>query len=451
MDANLIIRAARIFASTRRAYFSQALFALTFVPTEGLNTIGVDKYWRCYYDPKKVMGWGVPVTAATLLHEIGHLLMGHAQRSEALGIGPENHKAANCCQDAELNDDLIRDIEAQRDGLEMWTDVPPVVPAMFQQPEGRIWEEYYAALPKLKIQFQGQGQKGKGGEGDEDAQGGSSAAGEGPGRVVEVRDCGSGATGGSRPHEAPAGGREGGKKGDAPVPAGVSPAEAEILRGAVAKAIQEHVKNRGTVPGGWQRWAQARLTPAKVDWRRELAAQVRSCLRYVAGLVDYSYARPGRRQAASPDIVLPSMRRPVPVVSIVIDTSGSMDDAALDDARSEAEGVCRALGVSVHVMSVDAAVHTDQTVMNARQIKLGGGGGTDMRVGVEHALAHKPKPDVIIVLTDGLTPWPEASAVPRHVKLIAVLVGHGCAGVDSVPHHIRAIVADDAGRKERAA
>jgi hypothetical protein len=42
-----------------------------------------------------------------------------------------------------------------------------------------------------------------------------------------------------------------------------------------------------------------------------------------------------------------------------------------------------------------------------------------MRVGIREALEIKPKPDVIIVITDGDTPWPSQS--PKRTKIVAAL------------------------------
>lgn len=69
-------------------------------------------------------------------------------------------------------------------------------------------------------------------------------------------------------------------------------------------------------------------------------------------------------------------------------------------------------------LACDAHAATARHVRNPRDVQLIGGGGTDMRVGITAALALKPAPDVIVVLTDGDTPWPDA---PIRARLIAVL------------------------------
>ncbi|MGB9372573.1 MAG: VWA-like domain-containing protein, partial [Jiangellales bacterium] len=51
---------------------------------------------------------------------------------------------------------------------------------------------------------------------------------------------------------------------------------------------------------------------------------------------------------------------------------------------------------------------------------LGGGGGTDMRAGIEAASRARPRPDVLIVLTDGYTPWPERP--PAGMALVVAML-----------------------------
>ncbi|MFD0886428.1 VWA-like domain-containing protein, partial [Streptosporangium algeriense] len=68
---------------------------------------------------------------------------------------------------------------------------------------------------------------------------------------------------------------------------------------------------------------------------------------------------------------------------------------------------CAAVGaVMVSVLSCDATVHVVHELCRAEGIPLSGGGGTDLRTGFTEALRARPGPDVIVVLTDGQTPWP---------------------------------------------
>jgi predicted metal-dependent peptidase len=114
--------------------------------------------------------------------------------------------------------------------------------------------------------------------------------------------------------------------------------------------------------------------------------------------------------------VLPSLRRPLPWVAVIVDTSASVSDAELGSALSEVAEIAKAVGVGgnrVSVYSCDSAVHTVQTVCSCEEIALVGGGGTNMVSGIARAAAASPRPDVIVVLTDGYTPWPGESPGPR--------------------------------------
>jgi predicted metal-dependent peptidase len=109
-------------------------------------------------------------------------------------------------------------------------------------------------------------------------------------------------------------------------------------------------------------------------------------------------------------------------IGVVIDTSGSMGTNELNEAMAEVSGIIRSCGtkIGVNVIACDAAAEDAQRVFSASQIKLSGGGGTDMRVGIEAAQDARPRPDIIVVLSDGMTPWPDA---PIREKLIIGIVG----------------------------
>ena len=78
-------------------------------------------------------------------------------------------------------------------------------------------------------------------------------------------------------------------------------------------------------------------------------------------------------------------------------------------------------GAQMTIYSVDAAVHTVEKVRRARDAKLVGAGGTDMRLGFRGVEAERPRPDVVICFTDADTPWP--SAPPPGAAVIAAVLG----------------------------
>ena len=66
------------------------------------------------------------------------------------------------------------------------------------------------------------------------------------------------------------------------------------------------------------------------------------------------------------------------------------------------------------------------------------GGGTDMGRGIEAAMRLRPKPSVIVVLTDGYTPWPHER--PRGVRVIVGLLTEYADAVVGAPEWARTVV-----------
>jgi predicted metal-dependent peptidase len=197
-----------------------------------------------------------------------------------------------------------------------------------------------------------------------------------------------------------------------------------------------HAKEAGNMPAGLLRWAEQTLSP-RVDWRRQLAAELRRAVSEVSGAVDYSYRRPSRRSSVAGDVVLPALRRPVPEIAVVCDTSGSMSDELLAMALAEVEGLLRALGMArqLRVLACDTAVGTAQRISSARQVSLTGGGGTDMGAGIRAAAELRPRPAVCVVLTDGYTPWP--AGPPKGIRVVVGLLGEQAPQAPSWAREVR--------------
>jgi predicted metal-dependent peptidase len=140
------------------------------------------------------------------------------------------------------------------------------------------------------------------------------------------------------------------------------------------------------------------------------------------------------------------MRGPRVRVSIVVDTSGSMSAADLSAALSEIRGVLKSSGVNgdrVSVFSCDAESSAAQRVSRVENIILTGGGGTDMRVGIEAAEKLRPESQVCLLLTDGDTPWPDK---PTKARLVCVVIGNDDAAADTPPWALTVTVPSGVGR-----
>lgn len=235
---------------------------------------------------------------------------------------------------------------------------------------------------------------------------------DGGGVLGPADGCGSGADGLPRSHD---------QSPDADLGA-IDKFQAGEIRRIVAIEFRDHITRRGTDPGDALRWVSGTLEP-ETAWEPMLTAAVRRAVGWAAGRGDFTYQRPSRRASSTPGLVLPGQHRPIPRVAIVIDTSGSVDDALLARALGEVDGVIAALGIpgaNLTVYSVDAAVHTTQNLRSAKDAKLVGAGGTDLRLGLAAIKAQRPRPDVAIVFTDGGTPWPQTPP-PGTGTIVAVL------------------------------
>lgn len=385
-------QAGRIILTQEHPYLSAAVYRVIPIAKPGLGTMAVDQWWRLYFDP--LCAWDARTAATVLYHEIGHLLRDHPKR--AVGIDRANHAAWNIAADCEINDDVCSEL-----GNRAKWPFPPCTPSSYKWPDGLTAEEYYVMIPKVNVSSGATGDKPKAGSGQ---------CGSASGNKGQWED-------GPPPGETDA---ATGEKGKQDAPPGLSDTEADMVRHVVAEAIQESIKSRGTVPEWLKRWAQTTLNPV-VPWQKILAGMVRHAMADVAGMTNFTYQRPSRRATVTREIVFPALRKPTPNVAVVLDTSGSMGEDALSHILAEVSGILKSAGATgVDAIVTDASVKSARRVFKAGQIDLQGGGGTDMRVGIQHALSRPVKPHIIIVLTDGYTPWPDG---PVGARVVAGIIG----------------------------
>lgn len=374
------MQAARALALQEYPYLDTALTSMTLHPVLGLGTVATDVRWRMYYDPERALGFGeqrIKVLVSDWVHEVMHCLSDHSERWRALNEPASNARIWNLAADVWVNHHVhamdlpLLDTDVTLDSVRDLMDID-----MSMTTEGM----YFALL---------------------------AAAMAPPGR-----DCGSGAGGDTRPWEL--------DQSDGAADGSIGSFEASVIRQATAQAVKSW-----DAPAGLTRWADGVLNP-QVDWRRELRSSVARRLAQTAGRTDYTFGHRARRQV--PGFSLPGMAAlQPPSVAVVIDTSSSMSQELLVQCVAELSSLLRLTGRAqggLRMLCCDSYATVVQDITSVGQISLTGGGGTDMRVGIAAAAELRPRTDVVIVLTDGYTPWPDSPPLENPGALYVAGVMH---------------------------
>jgi len=461
---------ARIWAARKLPYMRHQIMALMPVAKPGIGTMCVDEYGRMYYDPAFLTERDLGHLGFVVAHEVIHVWSRHCKRSrKLLGEKPDRSRLDVWRQavDASVNDTL------EQTGLRCPDE--GVTPAKLGLPRNKTAEEYFNLLldrqeqerqeqEKARQQQQeaqqgedgeeGQGEtdrdetppeeqqgdqegqsedqgddegeqegEGEGGDapgdqpgeegepGDGEGQGngeGEGQEGNGEGEPTATKIGGSCADGQQRPWE------DGPPSDEHP---GMAEHEQNIVEAAVAKEIEayQEQRGRGSVPGSLTRKAADMLHP-KVDPCKELAARIKYCVDSTSGFGSYTYRRPSRRQSPGGSI-LPSHIKPVPKITVIIDTSGSMDKSDLDQALGVVGNALRSLPDprGLRVLVGGTRVEAAKNVFRADQLELLDGGGTEMPALIKAACEENPPPKGIICITDGETNWCKEPVAPRVV------------------------------------
>lgn len=305
-----------------------------------------------------------------VLHEVMHIVLRHpddALQYSKAGNGPDGKvfdaKKANIAMDLVMNALLI----------EAGIQIPPgglVDAAAF--PHDMDWEEAYRKLPKNpNKQPNGGEQGGEVGQGSHDKWSDEDLAGiEGmPDKVA-------------------------------------APTEAKLERSL--KSAQIMGEQAGKVPGGMQRLVD-KYTAPQVDWREVVV----STMVHTKGTGEHTWARPHRRRLVlPPNIYMPSATGcHAGIVGVYGDTSGSISDALWRYFFGEMCGIAEELAPEeMYIGSCDTEATVPLLVESADDVLAytpEGGGGTDMPAVFRAFTEAGITPDVVVIITDGYTPWGE--------------------------------------------
>ena len=210
---------------------------------------------------------------------------------------------------------------------------------------------------------------------------------------------------------------------------GELPVLSDALRNAMESDLERHLlrardqtpsQHWGKLPAGIQS-AIAQIAQARkpqVDWRRSLRLFALSGYRTS---VVATNRRMSKRFNTFPGIRIRREQR----VAVVLDTSGSVDQATVELFFGEVHGIWRT-GAEVVVLEADAAVQQTYAYKGKTPTAVKGGGGTSFDPALEWVSQPRNGTfDVCIYLTDGCGPAPD---VRMRCPLLWVVTADGMVG-----------------------
>ena len=441
-------------------FMQKTLRPMVFTPTNEVDTMAVDKYGRGYLNPSfaalcnpKELGYGI-------VHERLHCELLHAYRREIL------HPI--CTKEQALICNIAADMCIQQ----MLFDETQHAKAAIQEPAGLVrvedfqklypnagfvrnltMEQYVGILTRVRKQDEEEKQRqpqtpqdcddGDNAESDEgngsaeprEADDGSGSGDCQPGKSSKSSKSGSGESGESTedsdwpslpksglcsPNDT--GSNCGGETKDYELPVTLADlARHDAQQKELAQELQSqqdnYSTNIGKIAGNVRQSLAIKFGTGK-DPFAILASVVRTATSSNKGATSRTYRKPSRLILPN-DGKLRGRTHSLPNCTVVVDTSGSMQSwNAQDEALSVIAKAIRHLR-SPRIICADTEMQASKRYSAFKQFEWVGGGGTDMGAAVTDAYK-ADRPSVIVLITDGLTPWPEKLGC----KLIIALVGN---------------------------
>jgi predicted metal-dependent peptidase len=173
---------------------------------------------------------------------------------------------------------------------------------------------------------------------------------------------------------------------------------------ALARAVGALKGLRGDDPGGTSEVVTALRGIYRTPW--EVALQ-----RWMESVApgERTFVRASRRGADRSDVVLPGRRREGWMLTVILDTSGSMVDE-LPRALGAIADFCQAIAVDqIRLLQCDVDVTSDETLSPGElaQYQVTGFGGSDLTPAME-LLAADPQVRAAAIITDGDIQFPAA-------------------------------------------
>ena len=362
-----------------------------------------------YYNPDYIAELTAEQTQFLLAHEALHCALSHfARRQHRI-----KHRWDLAC-DLAINPILVKD------GL-----VPPPNAWVERSYEGMTAEEIYPLLDEFENQepmdqhvYDEENESGENPQGEQPPEKESPQPKDKPDQGREKRNPRQGGDSGQSGRQDEPQERAGGRQQPddevpseghgAPQPPPLTHQEREDLgiqwKQRMAGAAQQAMQ-AGKLDGEMARLVDYLLQP-ELPWRSLLA-------RYMTAVArdDYSYTRPSTRRGEP--AIYPSLRSAQINLIVVVDTSGSILDAEIQEFISEIDAIKSVMRARITLHACDAKLASqgpweyEPWKEFTRPAGLQGGGGTDFRPVFEWAERLDRQPDLLVYFTDAEGSFPE--------------------------------------------
>lgn len=332
------------------AFFGVLALRLKLVEDESFPTAAVDGE-HLFYNPKFIDKLSNQELIGLMAHEVMHIALGHIWRAEH-----RESKRWNVAGDYAINENLVAA------GFTL-----PAGGLIDPQYNERATEEIYNMLPEMP---NSDGNGDGNGDGDGKSENDKQDPG-GCGGVIPTKDK----------------------------------AKAKELKATWKAAVAQAVTmDKGELPANMKRQINDMLNPA-VPWYVLLRDFVEKTARN-----DYDWTRPNKHYL-SRGFILPSLvSEELPEIVIAVDTSGSIDEEALNHFATEASSVLSAYDTTIRVIYCDTEVTGEQTFSRAdlpMEMKPVGGGGTMFEPVFDHVHERGYTPACLIYFTDMYGSFPD--------------------------------------------
>jgi predicted metal-dependent peptidase len=335
----------------KHPFFATLMMATPSVETRDIPTAATDMA-KLYYNPDFIDSLpNDELVLFVLAHEVMHIALEHGMRLQG-----RNPQLWNIAADFAIN------LVLKDSGFEVWDKC-----LIDDKYKGMSADAIYEQLRKDCDKAMKQGKPKPGEKG--------SAIGDGGGMIGDIKQ---------------------------PEGAGDPAAEAKLQRSGQQRVAQAASVARmaGKLNGELERLVGEILDP-KVPWKDLLRDYMTRTTKD-----DETWTKRNRRFQG---VYLPTRHSERMGEFIVIgDTSGSIGQEELDQVAAEVQSVADQVKPErIRVVWADTRVAGEQVFEDGELIlmKPKGGGGTDMRVPLEHVEQYEPQ--VVVLITDGYTPWPD--------------------------------------------